>query len=315
MRGADRIPLIIIAGPTAAGKSELAVAAAEWFGGEVVSADAFQIYRGLDIGTAKVSAAVRARVPHHCLDIADPDEVYSAGRYAREAAAAIADIHRRALVPVVAGGSGFYLKALVEGLAPLPVRDENWRAALEAVAGRRGEGHMHSMLQVLDPEWAEMIGPADRQRRLRGLEVTLRSGVPMSDLLRRHERAGPPYDPTWVAVTRPREQLFERIERRVDAMLAAGWASEVAALLEAGYAADAPGLRAIGYRELVAHLRAETTLDEARDQIVRATRRYAKRQMTWFRGQTPAEWFELESSAEGTAYREVRRHLREKLTC
>ncbi len=314
--GRERLPLIVIVGPTAAGKSELAVAVAEWFDGEVVSADAFQVYRGLDIGTAKVGAAVRERVAHHCLDLADPDEHFSAGRYAREAAAAIEGVNGRGRVTVVAGGSGFYIRALIDGLAPLPAHDPRWRAALESIARRRGSEALVGMLRALDADWVDTVGGADRQRILRGLEVTLRTGVPMSTLLRTRGWTGPHRDAIWVAITRPRDLLYRRVEERVDAMLDAGWEAEVKGLLDAGYDAGTPGLRAIGYRELAACLGGEMLFEEARDRIVRGTRRYAKRQITWFRGQSPAVWFELGGSEpEERVYARIREHLRQNLTC
>lgn len=310
-------PVVVIVGPTAVGKSDLAIAIAERFDGEVVSADAFQVYRGLDVGTAKVGDDVRARVPHHCIDVADPDEHYTAGRYAREAATAIATIHERGRTAVLAGGSGFYVRALIDGLAPLPRRDPVWRTALEAVEKRRGLSFLHGMATELDPEWAEAVGAADRQRLLRGLEVTLRSGRPMSELLDRRGWTGPHYDPAWVGVTLPRPRLYARIEERADHMLAAGWLEEVRQLVDAGYG-DAPALRAIGYRELAAHLRGELTLEEARELLIRATRRYAKRQLTWFRGQTAAPWMEVEDDSFAARERlaeRVRRRLSGVLTC
>ncbi|MGD8818297.1 MAG: tRNA (adenosine(37)-N6)-dimethylallyltransferase MiaA [Acidobacteriota bacterium] len=313
---ADRV--IVVVGPTAAGKSELALAIAEWLDGEVVSADAFQVYRGLDVGTAKVGAAARQRVAHHCIDVADPNERYTAGRYAREAAAAIVGIHRRRRIAVVAGGSGFYIRALIDGLAPLPSQDPRWRAALEALAARRGLPTVYAMLERLDPDWARAVGPADRQRLLRALEVTLRCGRPMSVLLEQRGWTGPHYDAQWVGVTMQRELLYARIAARVDAMLAAGWLQEVRDLLAAGYDEQDPGLRAIGYRDLIAHLRGEIGLEEARERIVRATRRYAKRQLTWFRGQSPAHWHELEGDddeARERMFAGVRRHLQQRLTC
>jgi tRNA dimethylallyltransferase len=311
-------PLVVVVGPTAAGKSDLALAIAGWFDGEVVSADAFQVYRGLDIGTAKADAEARRRVPHHCIDIADPDDHYTAGRYACDAAAAIADVHARGRIAVVAGGSGFYIRALVDGLAALPGYDERWRTALETVEQRRGAGFTFGMLEALDPDWAAAIGPADRQRTLRGIEVTLRSGRPMSTMLEERGWSGPRYQAEWMALTWPRLLLYRRIEARVDGMLRRGWLEEVRGLLAAGYSSDAPGLRAIGYRELVAHLQGQTTLEAAREQIIRATRKYAKRQLTWFRGQTPAVWYELQGDGEASRerlYERVRGQLRAKLTC
>ncbi len=311
----DRSPVVVVVGPTSAGKSDLAVAVAEWFGGEVISADAFQVYRGLDIGTGKIDAVAARSIPHHCIDIADPGEHYTAGRYAREAATAIAAVQSRRRVAVVAGGSGFYIRALIDGLAPLPEQDARWHRALEALGNRRGSEHLFAMLQALDPEWAQAIGAADRQRTLRGLEVTLRLGVPMSSVLEQQGRSGPRFDAVWVGLTRQRPQLYERIEARLDEMLAAGWLDEVRRLLDSGCTAESPAMRAIGYRELVAHLAGEITVEEAREATVRATRQYAKRQLTWFRHQSPAKFFEVDDDIREPVYGRIRAHLEEKLAC
>lgn len=305
-------PIIVVVGPTAAGKSRLALAIAHRFDGEVVSADAFQVYRGLDIGTAKLDATAMSGIPHYCLDIADPDEHFSAARFAEVAAGSIDRILDRGRRPVLAGGSGFYLRALIDGLAPLPPQEPRWRAAIEALEERRGLGHLYAMLEALDPDWAQAVGQADRQRILRGLEVTLRLGEPMSDRLEREGRSGPRYAAIWVGLTRPRQALYARIERRVDAMLEAGWLAEVESLLNAGVPRSAPALRAIGYRELVDHLANGGSLGEARRLIVNATRRYAKRQLTWFRKQAPVEWFVVEAegdAAEAAVQRRVLRYL------
>ncbi|MFQ5743139.1 MAG: tRNA (adenosine(37)-N6)-dimethylallyltransferase MiaA [Acidobacteriota bacterium] len=310
--------MIVIVGPTAAGKSQLAIGVARAFDGEVVSGDAAQVYRGLDLGTAKVDAASRASVPHHCLDLVDPDCLFSAGDFARAAAAAIDDIRRRGRQPVAAGGSGLYLRALIEGLAPLPSSDRRWRQALEAVERRRGLNGIYKMLQVLDGEWAAKVGAADRQRILRALEVTLRLGVPFGMAVQQHEKKGPRYCAEWVGLAWPRQLLYERISARVDSMLAAGWLNEVADLLAAGVSPQAPAFAAIGYQQLVAHLAGKISLEEARQAIVRSTRQLAKRQLTWFRKQTPARWFLIESSDRDSLEsleRQVLGHLRERLSC
>lgn len=313
-------PPVIIVGPTAAGKSSLAIGVAQSHGGEIVSADAMQVYRGLDIGTAKVSAAQRRTVPHHCLDLVGPREHFSAGDFARSAHQAIDGILERGRLPIVVGGSGFYLRALTSGLAPLPMRDDTWRSVLERIEKRRGLQHLYGMLSRLDPEWATRVGSADRQRILRGLEVTLRLGEPMSAVLAREGWSGPGLsqheDPVWVGLSWPRDLLRRRIAERVDQMIASGWVEEVERLLAAGVSPQAPALRAIGYRELVAHAQGEVSLPDARDRIVVATRQYAKRQMTWFRKQTPTRWFARK--AEGEADRsavETRIHsyLRQRL--
>lgn len=306
--------VVAVVGPTATGKSELAVRLARELDGEVVSVDALQVYRGLDIGTAKVDAATRRGVPHHCLDLVEPEDAFDAGSYAREARRAIAGIHRRGRLPVLAGGSGFYLKAVVDGLAPLPQQEPDWRRVLEGVEERRGPGHLFRMLQRLDPEWAGQVGEADRQRILRGLEVTLRVGEPFSELLDRRDRDRAPYRVIWVGIDRPRKALRRRIARRVDAMLEAGWLDEVRRLLESGVSREAPGLEAIGYRELAATLAGEMTLEEARETVVVATRRYARKQRTWFRNQTPARWFLLDGRDVGDIVDPVLEHVRRELT-
>lgn len=291
-------PLVVIVGPTAAGKSDLAVTLAEALSGEIVSADAMQLYRGLDIGTGKVDAETLRRVPHHCLNLIAPHERTSAGKYARSAGTAVEGILDRGHLPIVVGGSGFYLRALLDGLVPLPVQDDNWRRALEAIETRRGLAYLYDMLLALDAEWATQVGHADRQRIRRGLEVTLRCGEPISSILAREGWNEPGYETIWVGLTWPRKILRSRIADRIDAMLEAGWVDEVRALLESGVSREAAALRAIGYRELAAHLAGEASLAEARESIVKSTRQYAKRQMTWFRKQTPAEWFERSSTGE-----------------
>ena len=311
-------PVIVVVGPTSAGKSALAVAVAEWFGGEVISADAFQVYRGLDIGTGKIDATSARGIPHHCIDVADPKEHYSAGRYSRDASAVIAEVQSRGHMAVIAGGSGFYIRALIDGLAPLPDQDERWRKALEAVESSRGFGYLFAMLHTLDPEWAQAIGPSDRQRTFRGLEVTLRIGVPMSVLLEQQGWSGSHFDTIWVGLTSPRMQLYQRIEARIDKMLSDGWLDEVRLLLGSGCTPESPGMRAIGYRDLAAHLAGEMSLSEARAAAVRATRQYAKRQLTWFRRQSPAIFFEIDEADDENrerVYDEIRADLEDRLTC
>lgn len=288
--------LVIVVGPTAAGKSALAVHLARRFGGEIVSADALQVYRGLDIGTGKVGPALRAAVPHHGIDVAEPTERFSAARWVELARAAIEEIEGRGALPVLAGGTGFYVEALVEGLSPAPPRDERWRGALERLVERAGLERAYEILRAHDPRWAERVGPGDRQRILRGLEVTLRTGEPFSEYLERHPPRPTERDPVWIGITWPRPQLYERIAARVDAMLEEGWLDEVRGLLERGVPHDAHAMQAIGYRQLAAHLAGESSLEEARTGIVRATRRYAKRQLSWFRNRTPARWFVREES-------------------
>lgn len=308
-----RRPLILVVGPTAAGKSELAVALADRLDGEVVSADALQVYRGLDIGTAKAGPDLRRRVPHHCIDVLPPTARCNAGDYARMARPVLAAIRLRGRQPVVAGGSGLYLEALTAGLNPLPRRDPGWRRVLESVRRRRGAGYLRRILELHDPTWAEGIDSTDEQRLLRAVEVILRTGRRFSDLVA-EERPEPEPDALWIGMSWPRQELYRRIEERFDRMLAAGWVDEVRRLMEAGVPPDAHALQAIGYRQIVAHLRGELELEEVRRRVVRATRRYAKRQLTWFRNRTPTRWFERSVEAPDVTPR-VLEHLRTELPC
>ncbi len=277
--------LIVIVGPTAAGKTALAIELAAALGGEIVSADSRQIYRGMDIGTAKATPAERARVPHHLLDIVEPDQVLSVAEYQRLAYAAIEDIWRRSRLPFLVGGTGQYIRAVIEGwtvpsVAPRPAL----RAALEAQAATEGAEALHGRLAGLDPAAAARIDPRNVRRVIRALEVCLTTGRPISELQR---KAPPPYRIWQIGVTRPRAELFARIDARVDRMIADGLVEEVARLAAAGYAWDLPAMSGIGYRQIGAYLRGEISLDEAVARIKRQTRRFVHQQNTWFRPDDP----------------------------
>lgn len=282
--------LIAVVGPTAAGKSAAALAIAAEHGGEIVSCDSLQVYRGLDVGSAKATPAERAAVPHHMLDVVAPDAHFSAADYARLARAAIGDIHARGRLPVVVGGTGLYLRALLEGLFEGPSRDARLRERLEALAERYGDARLHRLLARVDPAAATRIPPRDRLRVVRALEVYRATGRPMS--AHHSERAESLDVPHLVLGLDPgREALRSRIEARAAAMLAAGLVDEVRALLGRGYAAELRPLQAIGYRQAVAIVRGELDPESGRRDIVAATMRYAKRQRTWFRHQVSAAWF------------------------
>ena len=284
-------PLVAIVGPTAAGKSALALALARERSGEIVGCDSLQVYRGLDIGSAKATAVEQAAVPHHLLDFVDPDQAFSAADNARRARAALADIAGRGRLAVVAGGTGLYLRALLQGLFEGPSRDDRLRERLERVAARRGDPRLHRMLAAVDPEAAARIAPRDRVRVIRALEVFLSTRRPLSE----HHRAGSDalrgHEVLVVGLDPPRAALRAAVERRTDDMLARGLLAEVRGLLARGYGPELRPLRAIGYRQAVAVVRGEMEGDEARRAIVAETMRYAKRQMTWFRHQTRATWF------------------------
>ena len=292
-------PLLAIVGTTASGKSALGLELARQLDGEIVSADALQIYRGMDIGTAKPTPSERRTVRHHCIDIVPPAERFSAGDYARAARDAVAEIQARGRLPIAVGGSGLYMRALITGLDPLLPSDPVWRSALLRVEERRGPEFTRRMIETLDPGWAARIGVRDRQRALRGIEVTLRTGVPFSQQLSEQRKAVDlrfALPAVWVGISWARHALWERIEARVDRMLKGGWIAEVERLQSAGLSLDAHALQAIGYREIGAYLEGSLDLPEVRAAIVRATRRYAKRQSTWFRRQTPARWFHVRSA-------------------
>lgn len=283
---------IAILGPTAVGKSELGLRLAVALGGEIVNADALQVYRGLDIGTAKPSPADRELVPHHLLDIRDPRQKFSAGEFARLATAAIVDIHARGRVAVVVGGSGLYLRALLEGIAPMPAPDPAVRAVLSERHAREGLPALVRELLERDPEAAARLMPNDRQRVLRALEVALATGRTMSEWQRAQPFGATRVAATRIGLTLPRSVLYDRIAARVTRMHARGLAREVQRLLDAGVPADAPAFQAIGYREIARHLRGEWTVERALAETVAASRRYAKRQETWWRRETDVVWFD-----------------------
>lgn len=287
-------PVLAIVGATAIGKSELGMALAEELRGEIVNADSLQAYRGLDIGTAKPGPAERGRVPHHLVDVLEPHEVYSAGEFARRARAAIAEIQGRGRTPVVVGGSGFYLRALFEGLSPLPSGNPETRQALRERLETEGLGALRAELVRLDPKTAARLTAGDTQRILRALEVALATGRPLSSWI--EEQPLGTQGIAGIAVVRvgltlPRGILYDRIAGRVARMMEAGWLGEVAGLLQQGLSPRLPAFQAIGYRQLVRHLEGDGSLEQAVAEIVRETRRFAKRQETWFRKEPDVTWF------------------------
>ncbi|MET0556920.1 MAG: tRNA (adenosine(37)-N6)-dimethylallyltransferase MiaA [Vicinamibacteria bacterium] len=294
-------PLIALVGPTAAGKSAVALRLARELSGEIVSCDSLQVYRGLDIGSAKATAAERAEVPHHLLDVVDPDALFSAAEYARLARAAVADIAGRGRVPIVAGGTGLYLRALVFGLFEGPPRDAAFRARLAAFAARRGAERMHRLLARVDPESAARLSPADEIRVVRALEVFRATGRPLTAHHRGGAAALEGFRVHVVGIAPPREALRAAVVRRTDEMFARGLVAEVRGLLERGYAPDLRPLQAIGYRQAVEVALGRGDEAAARRDIVAATMQYAKRQLTWFRHQTDASWSETPDGAFAAA--------------
>jgi tRNA dimethylallyltransferase len=288
-------PVLAILGATATGKSALALALAERLGGEIVNADALQVYRGLDVGTAKPSAAERGRVRHHLIDVLEPHERYSAGEFARRARLAIAGIREGGRLPLVVGGSGLYLRALFEGISPLPPGDPEVRRRLrERLEEGGGLAALAAELERLDPETAARLAPGDAQRVLRALEVRLVSGRPLSAWIARQPFGIQRIAALRVGLTLPRAILYDRIAGRVVRMVEAGWVEEVGGLLAQGLSPDLPAFQAIGYRQFVRHVEGEWTLERAIGETITATRRFAKRQETWFRKELDVTWFSAE---------------------
>lgn len=295
MTSADLPPLIVVVGPTAAGKSSLAIALASACGGEIVCADSRTQYRWMDIGTAKPTPQEQGRVPHHLLSIIDPDETFSLAQFQDQALQAIAAVTRRASVPFLVGGSGLYVKSVVEGFRiPQMQPNRDLRAALEIEAARLGPARLHDELELVDPAAAQHIQPGNVRRVIRALEVYRTLGVRISEA---QTKSPPPYRILILGVTRSPESIRSRIAQRVDAMLAAGLVEEVQALVARGYGYDLPAMSGIGYREVGMYLRGEIGLGEARDLIMRNTRRFVRRQHQWFRLTDPnIEWFNLDQA-------------------
>jgi tRNA dimethylallyltransferase len=285
------LPLVAIVGPTASGKSALGVKLAESLGGEVVACDSTQLYRGFDIGTAKPSADERRGVPHHLIDVVGPKDDATAGSYRQLALQTLQDLRERKRLPVFTVGTGLYLRALLEGLADVPQRSEELRERLRASVEAHPPGHLHRVLKRFDPEATKKIAPADEQKLIRAIEVCILARKPISKV---HTSGRIPLE-GWrvlkVGLMPPREKLNERIHARTDAMLERGWMREVQALLESGLSEDSKPFDFIGYRELRAVLHGEVALEKAREAIQQATRRYAKRQLTWFRREMGVRWF------------------------
>jgi tRNA dimethylallyltransferase len=285
-------PVIVIVGPTASGKSDLALAVAERFQGELVNYDSVQVFRGFDIGSAKPSPTEQDRVRHHLIDIRGPVELFTAGDYQREGRVVLNDIRNRGKLPVLVGGTGLYLRALTEGLFQGPTRSAYWRERMEDLAERRGREYLHRLLQRLDPEAANRIAARDKPKVIRALEVRLETGRALSEHLSakpRHPLVG--FRLGTVGLDPPREECYRRIDDRVRLMFEKGLIEEVRGLLAAGVPKDAKPFTALGYRHVLANLAGGEPWETTIAMIQRDTRRYAKRQLTWFRKQAGATWF------------------------
>ena len=289
---ADLSPLLVILGPTAVGKTEIAIQLSERLGGEVISADSRLFYRGMDIGTAKPSREESKRVAHHLVDIVTPDQTLSLAVFQSLARQAIREVRRRGHLPIVVGGTGQYLRALTEGWLPPAVSPSpELRAALQSWGEAIGAQALHERLAALDPLAAQAIDYRNQRRTIRALEVIFSTGRRFSDQRQRGEVVDRILQ---IGLTRPRPELYQLIDARIAAMFAAGFVEEVRQLLEAGFSPDLPAFSAIGYREVIAYLQGRLTLSEAEQEIRRATRVYVRRQANWFKQDDPSiNWFDL----------------------
>jgi tRNA dimethylallyltransferase len=290
-------PLILIVGPTAVGKTELAIQLAEKLNGEIISADSRLFYRGMDIGTAKPSLEERARVPHYLIDIVDPDKTLSLAVFQQEAKDIIADIHVRGKLPFLVGGTGQYIRAVTLGWAPPEVTaDERLRGELEKLKDARGADWLHARLAHLDPESAQKIDARNVRRTVRALEVILTTGRKFSE---QRGQAESPYRLITIGLIRPRTELYERVDQRIDSMFANGFLDEVKGLLALGCSPALPSMSAIGYRECIRVANDEWTVEQAKVEMRRVTRTFIRRQANWFKESDPKiKWFKVEDGVD-----------------
>jgi len=283
-------PVILIVGPTAVGKTELALQLAEKMHGEIVSVDSRLFYRGMDIGTAKPSPAEMARVPHHLIDIVNPDETLSLAVFQQMAREAIEGIHERGRLPFLVGGTGQYIRAVTEGWSPPEVTpNDSMRNVLEKMKDERGKEWLHDRLRMLDPEAAEKIDARNFRRTIRALEVILTTGRRFSE---QRGQGDSPYHLITIGLTRPREELYQRVDERIEMMFANGLLDEVKGLLDKGYSPSLPSMSAIGYRECVGVVQGSMTIDQAKVEMRRLTRVFVRRQANWFKESDPSiHWF------------------------
>lgn len=290
MNAHSDLPLLVILGPTASGKSTLGIWLAERLNGEVIACDSTQLYRGFDIGTAKPTAEERRDIPHHLLDVLEGNGDSTAGGYRELAIAVLNDLRARKKLPILTAGTGLYLRALLEGFADMPQRSEETRERLRDAAEKHGAGYLYRILNRIDSESARKIAPADEQKLIRAIEVCLLTKKPLSQVHRSAREPLQGWSTAKVGLLPDRDALYERVQARTDSMVARGWLDEVRGLLESGVPENAKAFDFIGYRELRKVLLSEMSLEEARSAIQQATRRYAKRQMTWFRRERDVHW-------------------------
>lgn len=282
--------IIIVCGPTASGKTSLGIELAEALDGEIVGADSLQLYRYFDVGTAKPTNEQRQRVPHHLVDVRDPTELFNAALYKTLADEAIEGIRSRGRVPIVVGGTGLYLRILVRGIFQAPKPDEVLRERLKQELEVYGIEHLYNRLKLVDPELASKVEHHDRNRIIRGLEIYEQTGIPLSEHQRVHDFDRPSYQAFRLGMRLERSELYDRITRRTASMMDAGLLAECESLIARGYGGDIKPMQSLGYRQLHRHLTEGQPLDEAVQEITKETKRYAKRQLTWFRKDTQTHW-------------------------
>lgn len=287
-------PVILLAGPTAVGKTQLALEIAHRLGTEIINCDSMQVYRYMEIGTAKPTPEERALVPHHLLDVADPDEPFDAASYAELARPVIESLQNRGKMPLVVGGTGLYMKVLTRGICPAAPRDPAIREQLRRELEEHGLERLHQELGRVDPEAGRRLHPHDRQRVLRALEVQRLTGIPLSCWQSQHRFQQTIYRTVKIFLYRDRKVLYERINRRVRQMLEQGLVAEVRRLLAMGYGPELKSMQAVGYKQLAAHLLGACPLASAVSDMERATRHYARRQLTWFRGDSEFRWVQAD---------------------
>jgi tRNA dimethylallyltransferase len=292
--------VVAILGPTATGKSALALAVAERYGGEIINCDSTAVFRGFDIGTDKPAAADRRGIPHHLIDIVEPTEEYTAAHYARDAAAVIRDVHARGRLPILAGGTGFYYRALTRGLFPGPGRDAGLRQRLEAIAERRDVTRLHRMLRKVDPDSALRIQPRDLKRLVRALEVFFLTGRPLTAHFADTVSPLPDVDVLAIGLRLPAAQISERVTRRVDEQFERGLLDEIRTLLARGIPESARPFGGLVYRQALEHLHGVRDEAATRALIAQENRRYARRQLIWFRKEPNLSWFDGPGESEGT---------------
>jgi tRNA dimethylallyltransferase len=291
-----RRPVVTIVGPTAVGKSEIAIRVAKALGTEILTADSRQVYRGMDIGTDKPSLPERQGVPHRLIDLINPDQPFNAGRFREAALGEIHRLHREGTIPLVVGGTGLYVRVLLRGLWAGPSADWHVRAELEQDAQQHGPGHLHHRLAVVDPNLAARLHPHDHVKIIRALEVYRLSGRPLSEAHDRHRFASSELQPLVIGLIRQREVLYARIEDRVETQLRKGLLEETRDLLARGYHRDLGSMKGLGYRQIGGYVVGEYGYDEAVRRLKRDTRRFAKRQLTWFRREPDVRWLSIDES-------------------